>query len=191
MHGEPVMPQVGKRVDFNIVSYDQLRMRAEAAEAKVAELEAEIQGFREYKPDEIELENWSFQHFDFLDPEEKEALKILSNRARLATELEAKVAEQAATIERLTAESKHFQQKLALIIDQSHYADSYGVEGSSFSVCRWCGGGSGPGGHYPFKHNEGCLMDDDELAKQVAWLWEEPEATQDESQPASRTEESI
>lgn len=37
---EPVIPEVGKRVDFNIVSYDQWRMRAEAAEAKVAELEA-------------------------------------------------------------------------------------------------------------------------------------------------------
>jgi hypothetical protein len=95
-----------------------------------------------------------------------------------AEKAEAKVAEQAATIDRLTAESKHFQQKLALIFDQSHYADSYGVEGSSFSVCRWCGGGSGPGGHSPFKHNDECLMDDAELEKQVAWIWEEPQTEQ-------------
>lgn len=64
------------------------------------------------------------------------------------------------------------EKKLALIFDQCCYSDSLGVIGSDFSVCRWCGGGSSPG-KSDFKHNEGCLFDDDALEKQVAGVWEE------------------
>jgi hypothetical protein len=62
---------------------------------------------------------------------------------------------------------------IATLFDQVTYSDSYGVEGSSFSVCRWCGGGSGPGGTAPFRHNDGCMFENDALEKKVADVWQE------------------
>jgi hypothetical protein len=78
----------------------------------------------------------------------------------------------------LEAEVLLLKKKLALIFDQSCYSDSLGVIGSGFSVCRWCGGGSGPGGNPGFSHNQGCLMDDDQLEKRVADVWELHEEAQ-------------
>jgi hypothetical protein len=77
-------------------------------------------------------------------------------------------------IERIgTAEGERdeFKRKLAIIFDQSCYSDSLGVVGSDFSVCRWCGGGSGPGGKPSFTHNADCLMDDSVLEQKVQGVW--------------------
>lgn len=71
----------------------------------------------------------------------------------------------------LEQERDEYKRKLALIFDQSCYSDSLGVPGSGFSVCRWCGGGSGPGGSPPFTHNNDCLMDDSVLERKVSEIW--------------------
>lgn len=73
----------------------------------------------------------------------------------------------------LKAERDEIAKKLALLFDESCYSDSLGVHGSDFTVCRWCGGGSGPGGNPGFKHNAGCLLDDDALEAKVKYVWEE------------------
>lgn len=86
---------------------------------------------------------------------------------------EAQLSTTLASLAQSEAERERLQRKLALIFDQSCYSDSLGVEGSSFLVCRWCGGGSGPGGKPAFSHNKGCLLDNDELEKEVAGVWEE------------------
>lgn len=68
---------------------------------------------------------------------------------------------------------KELRRWIAVLFDSVTYSDSYGVEGSSFSVCRWCGGGSGPGPSAPFKHNRDCIFDNDDLEKRVQGAWEE------------------
>jgi hypothetical protein len=96
----------------------------------------------------------------------------LSNQERVAqriADLETTCAYQEAEL----ADASLLKKKLAVLFDNSCYGDSLGVDGSSFTVCRWCGGGSGPGGNPGFKHNDGCLFDDDALEKKVADVWEE------------------
>ncbi len=73
---------------------------------------------------------------------------------------------------KLETELRDTKQKLALLFDSSCYSDSLGVEGSSFTVCRWCGGGSSPG-KSDFTHNTECLFDDDALEQRVNGVWEE------------------
>jgi len=43
---------------------------------------------------------------------------------------------------------------VAFIADEGTYADSYGVPGSDFGVCRFCEAGGAPG--IPFEHNKTC-----------------------------------
>ena len=65
------------------------------------------------------------------------------------------------------------KRQLAIICDEVVYTDSYGVEGSDFQVCRWCGGGSGPGGNPPFTHMDSCLFSMGILAGRVADVFQE------------------
>lgn len=67
----------------------------------------------------------------------------------------------------LKAERDVLAKKLAVIFDEGCYSDSLGVHGSDFTVCRWCDGGSVPGGNPGFKHNDGCLLDDTALEEKV------------------------
>ena len=96
------------------------------------------------------------------------ARELLAARERIAS-----LTAQVATLE---SDAQQYKRKLAVLFDESTYSDSYGVEGSSFGVCRWCGGGSGPGGSAPFKHNAGCLFDDDALEAKVRDVWDEDTA---------------
>lgn len=75
-------------------------------------------------------------------------------------------------ISNLKQENIDMKRKLAIIFDECCFSDSLGVPGSSFSVCRWCGGESSPG-QADFKHTPGCLMEDEALEEKVRCLWEE------------------
>jgi hypothetical protein len=67
-------------------------------------------------------------------------------------------------------ESTAYKRRLAILFDEAVYGDSLGVQGSEFTVCLWCGGGSSPG-KGDFAHNRGCLFDDDALEKKVLDVW--------------------
>ena len=79
---------------------------ADEKDKVVAQLRQELDAWENYKPCMGELENWAFQHFDFLDDSEKTALKIMSNRAKKADELESEVARLKEEIKRLESTPK-------------------------------------------------------------------------------------
>ena len=105
-----------------------------------------------------------------LEPEEAIEGSLMVWVERAITE---RIAKAESSNRELREQVEPLKRKLAVLFDQSCYSDSLGVEGSSFSVCRWCGGGSGPGGSSPFKHGLGCLFDDGELENRVADVWQE------------------
>jgi prefoldin subunit 5 len=72
----------------------------------------------------------------------------------------------------LESSLRDIERKLAVIFDDVIYSDSYGVPGSSFSVCRWCAGGSGPGGNPGFRHNPNCLFEDGALESKIEEHWD-------------------
>lgn len=92
--------------------------------------------------------------------------------------LYAEFAEYADEVERqlrqVQVELEEARKHLALIVDDAVYSDSLGVEGSGFSVCRWCGGGSSPG-KGDFAHNHGCIFEDGKLEEMSAQVWEKAE----------------
>lgn len=77
-------------------------------------------------------------------------------------------------LRQVQAELEEARKHLTLIVDDAVYSDSLGVEGSGFSVCRWCGGGSSPG-KGDFAHNHGCIFEDGKLEEMSAQVWEKAE----------------
>lgn len=56
---------------------------------------------------ELEFENWSFQHFDFLDRDEKIALKLLSDKAKRAQKLETTISTLTAALQEIRSRPHH------------------------------------------------------------------------------------
>jgi len=95
----------GSGAEYHLANFAARNM--EALRARLSAVEAEVKAFYDYPVSDLELENWSFQHFDFLDPAEKYALKLLADKAKKGIEAGARLS----TLERELTESRTHEQQ--------------------------------------------------------------------------------